>query len=124
MNSPARSAFAEASAGAGTSHSCQYSINRINNETSTNYTQIINAGSVFTDANFPATSEMIRWNDYPGRDNMASYASYSQYLRLSSKVSKPILFSTNVNSFDIVQGQDADCYWITATSDVANTGRI
>lgn len=124
MSSPARSAFAETSAGAVTAHNCQYSINRINDEANTNYTQIVNAGSVFTDANFPANSEMIRWNDYPGNDNMASYASYSQYLRLTSKVSKPTLFATNVDSFDIVQGQDSDCYWISATADVANTGRM
>lgn len=98
LQSPAARNFAEAQAG--TAHTCQYAINRVNSE-SANYTAIVNAGAVWTDPSFPATSEMIRWSDYPGSDNMASYASYSTFQRLSQKFTKPQLFSPTVDALDI-----------------------
>lgn len=117
--------FAESEASiAGTQHNCQYAINRINNEASTNYTQIVQNGAVFTDANFPANSEMIRWNDYPGSDSLTQYATYCKFQRLTDKINSPVLFANISSAFDIDQGQESDCYWITATSDDANTGRI
>ena len=116
--------FAEAESGSGVAHTCQFAINRINNEKNTDYKKIIDVGNAFTDVDFPANSEMIRWSDYPGRTSMSSYATASKYLRIPTKVNQPALFTSKVDSFDIVQGQDADCYWITATSDVAHTNRM
>jgi hypothetical protein len=67
---------------------------------------------------------MIHWNDYPGSDNLQGYASSCAYSRISSKYSNPQLFTAISSALDIEQGQDADCYWVTATSEEAETGRI
>jgi hypothetical protein len=50
---------------AGTTHSCQYSINRINAGPA-DYVSLIASNTLYTDTTFPATSEMLRWSDYPG----------------------------------------------------------
>jgi hypothetical protein len=62
----------------GTVHNCLYSISRVNAGPA-NYSAIISAGSPYTDASFPATTEMIHWNDYPGSDNLQAYASACTY---------------------------------------------
>jgi hypothetical protein len=110
-----------AEAGLGTSHNCQYSINRIKSDVA-NYTSIIASGTQYTDTLFPATSEMIRWNDYPGSYNLATYASGSQFARVWNLNSASTLVSSPVTSFDIVQGQDADCYFDSPSADEANLG--
>ena len=60
--------FAEAIAG--TTHSCQYSINRINAGPA-DYASLIASDTLYTDTSFPATSEMLRWSDYPGSYSLA-----------------------------------------------------
>jgi hypothetical protein len=86
----------------GTAHTCTSSISRINAGPA-DYKSIISAGTAYTDASFPATSEMIRWTDYPGSDNMATYASYSTYQRISAKFSNPVLFGNLTSANDIEQ---------------------
>jgi hypothetical protein len=44
---------------------------------------------------------MIRWTDYPGKYNMATYASSCTYSRIQDKYGKN-LFGTAVNPFDII----------------------
>jgi hypothetical protein len=59
-------AFAET----GTTHTCQFSINRINAGPA-DYKTIIAAGKAYSDATFPASSEMLRWSDKPGSYSLA-----------------------------------------------------
>jgi hypothetical protein len=125
QQSPAETVHTFAETQVGGTHSCQFNVYRVNNGSSTNYTNIVNTGALFTDSSFPATGgEMIVWSDYPGQAYMSNYATAATFQRLASRISNPVLFASNVDAYDIVQGQDADCYWITATSDDAHTGRM
>jgi hypothetical protein len=91
--------LAELGSGA-TSHNCQYSINRIKAGPA-NFNTIIGSGNKYTDATFPASSEMIRWTDYPGSDNLATYANSCTYSRAKDKLSAYGLYGNNVTPYDI-----------------------
>jgi hypothetical protein len=107
----------------GTAHTCQSAITRINAGPA-DYSSVIKAGTAYTDDSFPATSEMIRWSDYPGAYSMTNYASASKYQRISANFKSPALFGSFSSANDIEQGQVSDCFWLTATSEIAESGRI
>jgi hypothetical protein len=87
---------------AGTSHTCQYSINRVNAGPA-DYVSIIGNGTLYTDSSFPATSEMLAWSDYPGSYSLDEYVNTAAYLRLSTHVTNPTLFGSSAPSaYDIV----------------------
>ena len=86
----------------GTSHTCQTAINRVKAGPA-DYASIIKAGAAYTDASFPATSEMVTWSDYPGADSLSYYAGSSSYQRLSAKFSSPTVFGTTTTADDIEQ---------------------
>jgi hypothetical protein len=109
-----------AEAATGTTHTCQYSINRVNAGPA-DYKSIIAAGSKYTDASFPATSEMLRWTDRPGSDSLAQYSNSVTFSRLGSS---SVWGSSTPSTMDIEQGQDADCYWLSAIGEEASEGRV
>lgn len=55
---------------------------------------------------------------------MATYANSCTYRRVYDLNRNAVLLSNAVNSFDIIQGQAADCYYITSTSEQAQQGRL
>ncbi len=62
---------------------------------------------------------MLRWSDHPGSYSLANYANACSYSRVYDVEPGAVLLDSSPNSFDIIQGQDADCYFVTATSDEA-----
>jgi hypothetical protein len=91
-----------AEAMAGTSHTCQYAINRINAGPA-DYASYIANGTLYTDTTFPANSEMLRWSDYPGSYSLSQYSSTAGFARLFTAVTNPSLWGSNTPSaLDIV----------------------
>lgn len=57
----------------GTSHSCSFSIDRINAGPA-DYKSIIAAGTPYTDSSFGPDAEMVRWSDRPGSSSLSTYS--------------------------------------------------
>jgi hypothetical protein len=91
--------FAEVSSEAGTTHTCQYAINRIKAGPA-NFNTIVGSGQAYSDATFPSGYEMLRWDDMPGSYNLQSYANSCTYYRASSKLGNN-LFGNDISPFDI-----------------------